>query len=66
MYRDMENNTEEAKTTTYGIRFLEQTFNQLPAEGKETLKKFLQSVVAIQNTVKSTVSVGKIQSSINE
>jgi hypothetical protein len=35
---------------------LEKLFNQLPTEGKITLKKFIQTIVAIQDTAIGAVS----------
>jgi len=39
------------KDNSPGTNTLEQNFNQLPPEGKIHLKEYLQSLVAIQNTM---------------
>jgi hypothetical protein len=37
--------------TTKDVAFLEQSFNQLPTEGKRGLREFLKSLVSLQRSV---------------
>ena len=54
MLCDVKNGEAETKDGSSDIGFLEQTFNKLSLEGKVTLKKFMQTMVAIQNTAIET------------
>ena len=65
LYR-MENDAERPQDYSTGINFLEQNFSQLPAEGQSQLKKYLQSLVSLQNTMIGTKSVNIIHISSNE
>jgi len=51
MYSGIKNNINNKKDNSSDISVFEQSFTQLPTEGKFLFKEFLQNLVSIQETM---------------
>jgi hypothetical protein len=51
----------DQKENSVDISILEQNFTQLPAEGKILLKKYLQNLVSMQNTMTGAVPADNVR-----
>jgi len=55
----LENDVLGSQGNSSEIKFLEQNFSQLSAEGQSQLRDYLQSLVSLQNTFIETVIEGE-------
>jgi hypothetical protein len=63
MLSNIENRDDGCKDNTSDTGILEQSFSELPPEGKIYLKDCLQNLVSMQNTMVRAISVDNAHSS---